>query len=257
MLACAILAAACTGAAGEQSAGGPRVPPSATGNPDGRPPRRSRGGPETRLDRAREKLEHLVFIVQENRSFDHYFGTFPGAEGIPMGKDGEPKVCVPDPVLDRCVPPYHDPTLVQQGGPHGQRHSDLDVHGGRMDGFIRTLVAGPNACADDRSLRACRDDLGPEGQPDVMGYHDAREIPNYWAYAERFVLQDHLFAPADSVDAPGRTSTWVSAVGRRGASDPARPRCRADRTSAWRTWSTSSGTGRTRRCTPGRRSRTC
>ena len=34
--------------------------------------------------------------------------------------------------------------------------------------------------------------------PDVMGYHDARDIPNYWAYAKNFVLQDHMFEPAAS-----------------------------------------------------------
>ena len=33
-------------------------------------------------------LQHLVFIVQENRSFDHLFGTFPGADGLP-----NPPVC--------------------------------------------------------------------------------------------------------------------------------------------------------------------
>ena len=38
-----------------------------------------------------EKIQHFVFIMQENRSFDHYFGTYPGAEGTPPG------VCVPDP----------------------------------------------------------------------------------------------------------------------------------------------------------------
>src|SRR5207249_7942292 len=32
-------------------------------------------------------------------------------------------------------------------------------------------------------------------QPDVMGYHDWHEIPNYWSYARHFVLQDHLFQP--------------------------------------------------------------
>src|SRR6476646_6981806 len=34
------------------------------------------------------KLKHLIFIVQENRSFDHYFGTYPGADGIPTKPDG-------------------------------------------------------------------------------------------------------------------------------------------------------------------------
>src|SRR5205814_2844173 len=42
------------------------------------------------------KIKHVVVIMQENRSFDSYFGTFPGANGIPM-KDGQPTVCVPDP----------------------------------------------------------------------------------------------------------------------------------------------------------------
>src|SRR5581483_2917711 len=46
------------------------------------------------LLQAREKVKHVVIIMQENRSFDHYFGTFPGADGIPM-QDGQPSVCVP------------------------------------------------------------------------------------------------------------------------------------------------------------------
>ena len=50
-------------------------------------------------------LDHLVFIVQENRSFDHYFGTFPGADGIPTDASGRPKVCLPDPEQARVPPP--------------------------------------------------------------------------------------------------------------------------------------------------------
>src|SRR5664280_1865425 len=59
-----------------------------------------------------EKIQHFVFIMQENRSFDHYFGTYPGAEGIPPG------VCVPDPAGGPCVAPSHDAGLVNQGGAH-------------------------------------------------------------------------------------------------------------------------------------------
>ena len=33
---------------------------------------------------------------------------------------------------------------------------------------------------------------------DAVGYHTADEIPNYWAYAKHFVLQDHLFEPVAS-----------------------------------------------------------
>ena len=49
-------------------------------------------------------LDHLVFIVLENRSFDHYFGTFPGADGIPMDANGNPTVCLARPGPARRVP---------------------------------------------------------------------------------------------------------------------------------------------------------
>ena len=53
------------------------------------------------------KIRHVIIIMQENRAFDNYFGTYPGAEGIPM-TDGVPTVCVPDPVGGQCIRPYHD-----------------------------------------------------------------------------------------------------------------------------------------------------
>src|SRR5512132_1049748 len=52
------------------------------------------------------KLDHLIFIVQENRSFDHYFGTYAGADGLEM-VGGVPTNCVPDPVLGRDSCAYH------------------------------------------------------------------------------------------------------------------------------------------------------
>ena len=56
------------------------------------------------------KIQHVVIIMQENRSFDNYFGTFPGADGIPM-QNGVPTVCVPDPQNGLCVKPFHDTEL--------------------------------------------------------------------------------------------------------------------------------------------------
>lgn len=47
------------------------------------------GSTSPHLATARGKLQHLVFIMQENRSFDTYFGTYPGADGIPM-RNGVP-----------------------------------------------------------------------------------------------------------------------------------------------------------------------
>ncbi len=144
-------------------------------------------------------LDHLIFIVQENRSFDHYFGTFPGADGIPMRPDGRPRACVPDRVLGRCVRPYHSRELINLGGPHNKTASDLSVNGGAMDGFIEALV---QRCEAGGKRFDCKERTGPRGAPDVMSYHDAREIPNYWTYAETFVLQDRMFAPTDSWTLP-------------------------------------------------------
>ena len=42
---------------------------------------------------------------------------------------------------------------------------------------------------------------------DVMGYHDAREIPNYWTYAHDYVLQDHMFEPNASWSLPAHLFT--------------------------------------------------
>lgn len=119
------------------------------------------------------KIKHVVIIMQENRSFDSYFGTFPGADGIPM-RNGVALICVPD-TKGGCQRPYHDPNDVNRGGPHSESNARSDINGGRMDGFIGEAVRGVH------------------DNPDVMGYHDRREIPNYWAYAQNFVLQDRMF----------------------------------------------------------------
>jgi phospholipase C len=204
----ALVAAACSPA----SAGSERSP-TATPSPTGQ---------LTQLELAQQHIEHVVFIVQENRSFDQYFGTYPGADGIPM-KAGVPAVCVPDPVLGACVKPYHSTNDVNLGGPHAQRHSRADVDGGKMDGFVRTVIDSPIRCADatDRSAPSCRQYLGPQGQPDVMSYHTRKEIPNYWSYADHFVLQDRMFAPLDSWTLPSHlflVSAWAATC-----SDPKDP----------------------------------
>ncbi len=130
------------------------------------------------------KIKHVVVIMQENRSFDSYFGTYPGADGIPGG------VCVPDP-RGGCVRPHHIATNRNVGGPHALRNAVRDINGGAMDGFVQEAVAGTKACRDPNDPVCSL----PAAGTDVMGYHDQREIPNYWAYARNFVLQDHMFEP--------------------------------------------------------------
>jgi phospholipase C len=142
------------------------------------------------------KIKHVIMIMQENRSFDHYFGTFPGANGIPM-KNGKPSVCVTDPKSDICWQPYHDPRMRHGGGPHGSKNARGDVNGGRMDGFIEQAHDSPHRCKNPNDP-VC----ASESAIDVMGYHDDREIPNYWEYARQFVLQDRMFQPNASWSLP-------------------------------------------------------
>lgn len=81
---------------------------------------------------ARIPINHFIYIIQENQSFDRYFGTYPGANGIPAGiklpyrPGGKPEVA-----------PFH---LHDTAIPHDLNHSwqaaHTAYHGGKMDGFL-------------------------------------------------------------------------------------------------------------------------
>jgi phospholipase C len=116
-------------------------------------------------------IKHVVFIVKENRTFNNYFATYGhGAEGTTTGgtltcTDG---VCTPGPDYELKpapdVPP-HDIT-------HGFSSGLYSINGGAMNGF-NIIGSGE----------------------DMSGYtyFDRSGLPNYWAYADRFVLADHFF----------------------------------------------------------------
>jgi phospholipase C len=152
-------------------------------------------GPAADATLAATKIKHIVVIMQENRSFDSYFGTYPGTDGIPTS-GGTPTVCVPDPA-GGCQRPFHDTADVNGGGPHGQTNAAADIDGGKMDGFITQAQKAKRSCADVNNP-ACANGT----RTDVMGYHDGGDIPNYWAYAQHFVLQDHMFEPNASWSLP-------------------------------------------------------
>jgi phospholipase C len=155
----------------------------------------------------RDKIKHIIVIMQENRSFDTYFGTYPGADGIPM-QNGVPTVCVNDPGTKQCVKPYHDAQDTNAGGPHAAASATTDIAGGKMDGFIAAFRQGAKAC---KSKNPDTPGCVAGKTPDVMGWHDAREIPNYWAYAQNFVLQDKMFEPNASWSLPAHlfmVSAW-------------------------------------------------
>ena len=161
------------------------------------------------LAMAREKIEHVIFIVKENRTFDHMFGRFPGADGTTFGVtcDGER---VP---LERAQDRAGDPD-------HSFVAGLTAINGGQMNCFDR--------------LRN-----GTELQGYVQ-YHE-EDIPNYWAYARHFTLADRFFS---SIYGPtGVEHLWLVA----GQSDrfvdherpgqfgtgPEREYCEDDKERAW------------------------
>jgi phospholipase C len=144
------------------------------------------------------KIDHFVFIIQENRSFDSYFGTYPGADGIPTGTALAG-------FLGKTVAPYHDTARKNRGGPHAWANAMADIDGGKMDGFLKeswgSLAYSPPINSSDGNVN------------DVMGYHDYHEIPNYWDYARLFVLQDRMFESVKSYTLPSHLYTLAGQSG--------------------------------------------
>lgn len=155
----------------------------------------------TGAGRGIHKIRHVVMIMQENRSFDSYFGTYPGASGIPM-VDGVPTVCAPDPVNRKCVRPYPDHADVNHGGPHDDSAARRDMNVGQMNGFVETAQRAQYGCRDTNKPTCGGGDRLRGARTDVMGYHTRSDLPNYWAYASNFVLQDHMFEPNASWSLP-------------------------------------------------------
>jgi phospholipase C len=155
------------------------------------------------------KIRHIIVIMQENRSFDSYFGTFPGADGIPMA-NGRPAVCSPDPESRTCVKPFVEHHDVNAGGPHSSSAARVDLARGKMNGFVHTALAAQRSCKNTFAP-GCAEDVRRGGLPEVMGYHTGSDLPNYWSYARHFVLQDHMFEPTASWSLPAHlfeVSLW-------------------------------------------------
>src|SRR5262245_1432260 len=169
-------------------------------DPATRPPAASSPATDPNDPQGIFKLDHLIFIVQENRSFDHYFGMYPGANGFDL-EDGRPTNCVPDHVLGRASCVYHSTADLYKGGPHDRPSALTAINGGSMNGFIDALPGSQRWCVD-RDAPECAPYLGPQQQPDVVSYLTRQQIPNYWAYADDFVLQDGMFAPTDGWTLP-------------------------------------------------------
>jgi phospholipase C len=112
------------------------------------------------------RIDHIIFLVQENHTFDSYFGTYPGAEGLPQGLKVPMK-----PGAAATVAPFHRTTPLTHDMSHAFQVCRDAMDGGKMDQFIPA-----------------------EKSVDTMGYYDGTDIPNHWAYAQHFTLCDHFFS---------------------------------------------------------------
>ena len=172
------------------------------------------------------KIRHVIVVMQENRSFDSYFGTYPGADGLPRSDNGAFTSCSLNPATRLCVHPFHDRLDRNHGGPHHASSAIADINGGRMNGFIKQVLQAQHGpfCRTHPDWPNCT--IDPQ-HTDVMGFHTAREIPNYWAYARNFVLQDHMFEPNYGWSLPSHLYT-VSGWSARCASAYAPMSCQTD-----------------------------
>jgi len=103
-------------------------------------------------------IHHFVVLLQENHTFDNYFGTYPGADVFPTN------TCVPvNPAVGRtpCIRPFHIGNRSITDLDHSESTAVRDLDKGRMDGFVRA-----------QALR-----VGSGSQ--AMGYYDDRDLPFY------------------------------------------------------------------------------
>ncbi len=130
-------------------------------------------------------IQHLVIILKENHGFDNYFGTFPGADGLP------PNASLPDGSGGFVSPHWIDGTSTPDP-PHDRASEIEEYDGGLNDRFY--IVAN----AAGAGLGAA-----------VMGYYNSTQLAGYWTLASEYVLADHFFGPVLGPSVPNRLYAFL------------------------------------------------
>jgi phospholipase C len=154
-------------------------------------------------------IQHLVVIYQENRSFDHYFGTYPNALN-PRGEPAfqpAPGTPTPDGLTQALLTnnPNKDATGKQVNPfrldrsqamtcdqSHNYTNEQLAMDGGLMDGFVTNTGNQTNKCAVNNVKGA-----------QTMGYFDGNTVTALWNYSQHYSLNDHSFGTGYGPSTPG------------------------------------------------------
>jgi len=154
----------------------------------------------------RADVNHIIFMVQENRSFDHYFGklgAYRAANGYGAATDidGLPENATnPDVAGTALYSAYHlETTCVEELSP-GWVESHVDVNRDNpgsntalMNGYVLNAgqYAQANGESDVNGIRA-------------MGYYDGSDLPFYYFMASNFATSDRWFSPVMTESIPNR-----------------------------------------------------
>src|SRR5574340_866749 len=120
-------------------------------------------------------IKHFIMLMQENHTFDNYFGTYPGVEGVPPG------TCMPIDIFDpkgQCIKPFRIGDRQITDLAHDPSTARIQMNDGKMDGFVYAL----RQKGQDAAL--------------TMSYYDGNDLPYYWNLADEFVLFDRFFSSA-------------------------------------------------------------
>jgi len=153
------------------------------------PPRASTAPPLAINATAASKIKHVFVLMQENHTFDNYFGTFPGADGL-RNLCGVPTN--PQDPASPLVRPFHLTQLRTPDLHHGEVTSRAAFDHGKMDGFIKAQLA--------RNLPGRL----------ALGYYDGHDLPSYWELARQYVLADRFFSSAQGGSSINH-QYWVAA----------------------------------------------
>lgn len=158
------------------------------------------------ISNLRARVRHVFVIYQENRSFDSYFGTYPGADNLATAEARQHGFKQYDPMGRIWVTPFRLKAADVASPNHSRPALIAKSDGGRMDRFIveEELTQEKRGASENFSRQL--------GQL-TMAYEDCDTIPFLWLYAHRFALYDHIFEGMYGPSTPGNIDLIAAQTG--------------------------------------------